>query len=59
MLVGRRARPDAREIVLVLFTMLFVSALVFTITGFFFRGPGFRLYWPWDMPGGYSPFDNL
>lgn len=59
MLVLRRYRPDAREVMLALFTILFVSALVFTLTGFFFRGPGFRLYLPWDMPGGYSPFDNL
>jgi hypothetical protein len=44
---------------LVLFTLLFVSAIVFTLTGFLFRGPGFKLYWPWDMPGGYNPFDNL
>jgi menaquinol-cytochrome c reductase cytochrome b/c subunit len=55
----RRFRPDSREVMLVLFTLLFVSAVVFTVTGFFFRGPGFHLYWPWDMPGGYSPLDNL
>lgn len=54
-----RTKPTAREIVLVVFTMLFVSAVVFTITGFFFRGPGFELYLPWNMPGGYSPFQNL
>src|SRR3990170_4994705 len=54
-----RQKPNAREVMLALFTILFVSAFVFTLTGFFFRGPGFRLYWPWEMPGGYSPFDNL
>jgi hypothetical protein len=54
-----RQRPNPREILLVLFTMLFVSAVVFTLTGFFFRGPGFELYWPWKMPAGYNPFDNL
>ncbi len=59
LLVLRRFRPDAREVMLALFTLLFVSAVVFTITGFFFRGPGFHLYWPGDMPNGYSPFDNL
>jgi hypothetical protein len=59
LLVLRRYRPDAREVVLALFTVLIVSAVVFTLTGFFFRGPGFRLYWPWNMPNGYSPFDNL
>jgi len=59
LLVLKRSKPDAREIVLVLFTMLFVSAVVFTVIGFFFRGPGFELYFPWNMPDGYSPFHNL
>lgn len=59
LLVLRRYRPNSREVMLVLFTLLFVSAVVFTLTGFFFRGPGFHLYWPWDMPNGYSPLDNL
>ena len=27
-----------------LFTIMFVSAIIFTLTGFFFRGPGFKLY---------------
>jgi menaquinol-cytochrome c reductase cytochrome b/c subunit len=57
--VLRRSNPTAREVVLTLFTMLFVSAIIFTLTGFLFRGPGFDLYLPWNMPGGYSPFDNL
>jgi len=52
-------KPTAREFMLVLFTILFFGAIVFTLTGFLFRGPGFKLYWPWDMPGGYNPFDNL
>jgi hypothetical protein len=59
LLALRRYRPSAREVVLALFTVLLVSAVVFTVSGFFFRGPGFRLYWPWNMPNGYSPFDNL
>jgi hypothetical protein len=54
-----RIKPTPREIMLVLFTVLFVGAIVFTLTGFLFRGPGFKLYWPWNMPGDYSPFDNL
>ena len=58
-LVLRRYRPDAREVMLAMFTLLFVSAIIFTLTGFFFRGPGFRLYWPWAMPNGYNPFNNL
>lgn len=52
-------KPTMREVLLVLFTMLFVSAVVFTVVGFLFRGPGFKLFWPWDMPGGYNPFSNL
>ena len=52
-------KPNAREFMLVLFTVLFIGAIVFTFTGFLFRGPGFKLYWPWNMPGGYNPFDNL
>ena len=58
-IVLRRSKPNTREIVLVMFTMLFVSAIIFTLTGFFFRGPGFELYLPWNMPGGYSPLNNL
>lgn len=58
-LVILRSKPTARELMLVLFTILFVSAVVFTLTGFLFRGPGFKLYWPWDMPGDYNPFMNL
>jgi hypothetical protein len=54
-----RYKPNAREVMLVLFTVLFMSAIVFTLTGFLFRGPGFELYWPWNMPGDYSPWDNL
>ena len=59
LLLLRRSRPTPREVVLVLFTILFVSAIVFTISGFLFRGPGFKLYWPWNMPDGYNPFSNL
>lgn len=59
LLILARSKPSAREVVLAAFTMLFVSAIVFTLTGFLFRGPGFELYAPWNMPDGYSPFDNL
>jgi len=54
-----RWKPTAREVMLALFTVLITSAVIFTITGFFFRGPGFKLYWPWDMPNGYNPLNNL
>ena len=55
----RQGRPTAREMVLVLFTFLVAFGFVATITGFLFRGPGFHLYWPWDMPNGYNPFHSL
>ena len=58
-LILARSRPNAREVVLVIFTLLFVSAIVFTVSGFLFRGPGFELYLPWNMPEGYNPLNNL
>jgi uncharacterized protein with PQ loop repeat len=54
-----RRKASAREVLLALFTVMFVSAIVYTVSGFLFRGPGFRLYWPWQMPGGYNPWDSL
>jgi menaquinol-cytochrome c reductase cytochrome b/c subunit len=54
-----RLKANRREIMLALFTMMFVSAVVFTISGFLFRGPGFKLYWPWEMPNGYNPWDEF
>src|ERR1700694_4339308 len=54
-----RSRPTAREVMLCLFTVMIVSAVVFTVSGFLFRGPGFKMYWPWDMPGGYNPLSGL
>jgi menaquinol-cytochrome c reductase cytochrome b/c subunit len=58
-LVLSRWKPTVREVMLVLFTVLFVAAIVFTLSGFLFRGPGFKLYPPWQMPNGYNPFDGL
>ncbi len=55
----KRGNTNAREIMLILFTMLLISAIVLTVTGFLFRGPGFHLYFPWDMPNGYNPFNSL
>ncbi|HEX9676623.1 MAG TPA: hypothetical protein VGA07_11650 [Anaerolineales bacterium] len=54
-----RLKASRRELMLAVFTVLFVSALIFTISGFLFRGPGFKLYWPWRMPEGYSPWNDL
>jgi menaquinol-cytochrome c reductase cytochrome b/c subunit len=52
-------KANRRELMLMLFTIVLVSAVVFTVSGFLFRGPGFKLYWPWEMPGGYNPWDEL
>ncbi len=59
LLVLRLSRPTVREYFLVLFTILIISAIVFSLTGFLFRGPGFKLYLPWEMPHGYNPWDEL
>ncbi|MEK7275844.1 MAG: hypothetical protein AAB427_00705 [Chloroflexota bacterium] len=58
-LVVWRLGGDTRDLMLTLFTVMFVSAIVFTVSGFLFRGPGFKLYWPWQMPNGYNPWDGL
>lgn len=55
----QRGGVNAREILLTLFTLLFFSAIVLTVTGFLFRGPGFKLYLPWAMPGGYNPLNGF
>jgi hypothetical protein len=52
-------KATRRELMLALFTIMLVAAVVFTISGFLFRGPGFKLYWPWEMPDGYNPWDEL
>lgn len=54
-----RRNAERRDYMLALFTILFVSAIIFTISGFLFRGPGFKLYPPWQMPNGYNPWDEL
>lgn len=54
-----RQKASTREFMLSLFTIMFVSGIIFTISGFLFRGPGFKLYLPWEMPGGYNPWDSL
>lgn len=59
MFVLWRMKATTREVMLALFTTMFVSAVVLTISGFLFRGPGFKLYWPWEMPNGYNPWDEL
>lgn len=52
-------KPTARELMLCIFTIMLIAAVVFTLSGFFFRGPGFKLYLPWQMPNGYNPLDGL
>lgn len=54
-----RMKANTREFMLSLFTVMVISAFVFTISGFLFRGPGFKLYWPWGMPDGYNPWNDL
>jgi menaquinol-cytochrome c reductase cytochrome b/c subunit len=58
-LIVWRRKGNVREIMLALFTMILVSAVVLTVSGFLFRGPGFKLYWPWDMPASYNPWNEL
>ena len=43
-----RWKPNTREVMVALFTGFFVSYIILTIFGTFFRGQGMQLYWPWD-----------
>jgi len=54
-----RQKASRREVMLALFTLMFVSAVILTISGFLFRGPGFQMHWPWQMPNDYNPWDEL
>jgi len=54
-----RQKADRREMMLALFTLMMVAAVILTVSGFLFRGPGFKLYWPWQMPDGYNPWNEL
>ena len=58
-LILSRWKANTREVMLALFTIMFVSAIVFTVTGFLFRGPGFKLYGPGQMPFWYNPWNEL
>ena len=58
-LVLRARSATTREVIIALFTLMLAFALVLTISGFLFRGPGMHLYLPWQMPDGYSPLDSL
>lgn len=54
-----RFNPNRREVMLLIFTVIIVSAIVLTVSGFLFRGPGMHLYVPWNMPDGYNPWNSL
>jgi menaquinol-cytochrome c reductase cytochrome b/c subunit len=58
-LVLWRRKASRREVMLALFTFMFFSAIALTVTGFLFRGPGFKLYAPGQMPFWYNPWDGL
>ena len=59
LIVVWRLKPTRRELMLVIFTIIIISAIVLTISGFLFRGPGMHLHPPWGMPDGYDPWSSL
>ncbi len=59
LLIVWRFKPTRRELMLVIFTIIITSAIVLSISGFLFRGPGMHLYPPWAMPDGYNPWSSL
>src|SRR5512135_1914491 len=58
-LILNRWKPSVREVMLALFTVMLISAVILTLSGFLFRGPGFKMYLPWQMPNGYNPLNGL
>jgi quinol-cytochrome oxidoreductase complex cytochrome b subunit len=40
-------KPNNRKFAYMMFTMFLVGSAVLTISGSFFRGPGFNWTWPW------------
>jgi menaquinol-cytochrome c reductase cytochrome b/c subunit len=54
-----RRKTGIHEVMLVLFTVTFFSAIIFTLTGFLLRGPGFKLFLPGQMPFWYNPWNGL
>ena len=40
-------RPGDRKIAITMFTIMFMFGAVLTISGSFFRGPGYNWVWPW------------
>jgi hypothetical protein len=46
-------KASKEERILALFLFLFVSLLVLTAIGIFFRGPGMSLVWPWEMAAAH------
>jgi quinol---cytochrome c reductase cytochrome c subunit, bacillus type len=45
---GKGWRIRDRKPVVVVFTLLAIAALVLTVIGTFFRGPGWSWVWPWN-----------
>jgi len=41
-------RPQDRKLAICLFSIVIMSAMVLTIFGVAFRGPGYSWTWPWD-----------
>ena len=45
---GKGWRIRDRKVVVVVFTAIAIAALVLTVVGTFFRGPGWSWVWPWQ-----------
>jgi quinol-cytochrome oxidoreductase complex cytochrome b subunit len=45
---GAGRRPRDRKVVTLVFTAVIVAAIVLTIVGALFRGPGWQWVWPWQ-----------
>jgi quinol-cytochrome oxidoreductase complex cytochrome b subunit len=48
-LVHRLFQANSEERILFMFVFMFVSILILTVVGIFFRGAGMLLVWPWEL----------
>jgi quinol-cytochrome oxidoreductase complex cytochrome b subunit len=48
-LMERRYKAPNNEVIQMLFVLFVVAFVIFTVTGIWFRGPGMKLVWPWQV----------
>ena len=53
LMMKRRFSASRNEAIQAVFVLLGTTFIILTIIGVFFRGPGMKLMWPWDVGGTF------